>query len=101
MLEKYFGSDLKIKILRELYNNGQMRFSEIRTNLNSGSGSLQKALESLVEEAIIIRKEEGPKKLYFELNEDHIDFLKEIFKLEKIYMNRLNKEDILKDFFQI
>lgn len=101
MLEKVFGSELKIKILRELYVNGHMRFSEIRKNLQSGSGSTKKALEILTEENVLLRIEEGPKKLYFEINPEFLDFLTDIFELEKNYFFSQEKESILKQFFQI
>lgn len=101
MIEKFFGSDLKIKILRELHKKGQMRFSEIRNDLNSGSGSTKKALENLTEDKIILRIEEGPKKLYFDINPEYLDFIVDVFELEKTYFQKQEQEDLFKKFFQI
>lgn len=101
LFEILFGSELKIKILRELNSKKIMRFSEIRDSLLTGAGSTKSALDFLTENSVIIKIEEGPKKIYFKINEKYEKFINDLFESEKDFYMKDNKIKVFEKFFSL
>ncbi|NUU96901.1 hypothetical protein [Marinitoga sp. 1138] len=99
MIEIFFNSKLKIKVLKVLVETDEIYFNDLRRRINSGAGSLKKVIDFFYENNIVDLKRIGKRKLIISLKKDYKDLLRQIFELDDNFIKVKEKKDILLDFF--
>jgi len=99
LIEKLFGTELKIKILRVLNQKKRANFNEIRDLIQGGAGSTKNALEQLVRDGILLVENVGKLKKVFSISEEYTLFLNTVFQLEDDYIRKTNLSKKLFEFF--